>query len=421
MPYSFVQYSASGSNAQFAITFPYINRDHVEVSIDGVEDAAFTFVSDTIIQTSTTPSALAVVDVRRVTPKATPAVDFSDSSVLTAGNLDILATQFLYLAQEAEDAVATSLQLSSDGTYDADNHRISMVQPPVNDYDAVPKIYADAIIGEAETAAAAAATAAVTPIATAAAASASAASTSASAASTSASTASTGASTASTSASAASTSATAAAASATAAAGSATTASTQASNASASATAAAATASTLSGLAGLSGTGLIVRTGSGTSDVRTITGTAGEVSVADGNGVSANPTISLPATMTLGTKALQNGRYQNPQAVVNALGSITGTNNVDLTSGSVITATLTGNTTLVFGNNSSYAASGVYQSWLVVVNKSTFTLTLQRSSGNSVTWDESGAPTLTNSKAHHFMLYTTDGGATVRAVWMGGF
>lgn len=58
----------------------------------------------------------------------------------------------------------------------------------------------------------------------------------------------------------------------------------------------------LAGLAGLSGTGLIAQTGAGTFAERTITGTANEISVADGNGVSANPTLSLPATIDMGGK-----------------------------------------------------------------------------------------------------------------------
>lgn len=48
--------------------------------------------------------------------------------------------------------------------------------------------------------------------------------------------------------------------------------------------------------------GVVVRTALNTTSARTITGTANEVSVADGNGVSANPTISLPADISLAGK-----------------------------------------------------------------------------------------------------------------------
>lgn len=46
------------------------------------------------------------------------------------------------------------------------------------------------------------------------------------------------------------------------------------------------------------GTGLLVKTATGAYTVRTITGTATEVDVTDGNGVSGNPTIGLPTVIS---------------------------------------------------------------------------------------------------------------------------
>lgn len=51
-------------------------------------------------------------------------------------------------------------------------------------------------------------------------------------------------------------------------------------------------------LAGLSGTGVIAKTGAGTMAERTVTGTANEIDVANGNGVSGNPTLSLAAAVS---------------------------------------------------------------------------------------------------------------------------
>jgi len=50
-------------------------------------------------------------------------------------------------------------------------------------------------------------------------------------------------------------------------------------------------------LAGLS-TGIISITGTGTAAVRTITGTANEITVTDGNGVAGDPIISFPTAVT---------------------------------------------------------------------------------------------------------------------------
>lgn len=56
------------------------------------------------------------------------------------------------------------------------------------------------------------------------------------------------------------------------------------------------------GMADPGANGIMVRTALDTSTARTITGTSNEISVADGTGVSGNPTLSLPSTIDLGGK-----------------------------------------------------------------------------------------------------------------------
>lgn len=51
----------------------------------------------------------------------------------------------------------------------------------------------------------------------------------------------------------------------------------------------------LTALAGVASAGMLARTGAGTAAARTITGTPGEIDVANGDAVSGNPTLSLPA------------------------------------------------------------------------------------------------------------------------------
>lgn len=58
----------------------------------------------------------------------------------------------------------------------------------------------------------------------------------------------------------------------------------------------------LTALAALATTGVMARTAANTYTMRTVTGTANEVTVTNGDGVSGNPTISLPATIDLGGK-----------------------------------------------------------------------------------------------------------------------
>lgn len=70
----------------------------------------------------------------------------------------------------------------------------------------------------------------------------------------------------------------------------------------------------LTAIAGLSSTGIIARTGAGTASVRTITGQANKIVVADGDGVAGNPTLTIGTdivTLT-DTQALSNKTLTSP-------------------------------------------------------------------------------------------------------------
>ena len=71
-------------------------------------------------------------------------------------------------------------------------------------------------------------------------------------------------------------------------------------------------ANDLAALEGLSGTGLVARTASETYVERTITGTANEITVADGSGAGGNPTLSLPAALTFTGKTITGGTFSSP-------------------------------------------------------------------------------------------------------------
>lgn len=65
----------------------------------------------------------------------------------------------------------------------------------------------------------------------------------------------------------------------------------------------------LAALAANATNGLWARTGAGTGSARTITGTANEITVTNGDGVSGNPTASLPAALTFTGKTITGGAY----------------------------------------------------------------------------------------------------------------
>ena len=58
--------------------------------------------------------------------------------------------------------------------------------------------------------------------------------------------------------------------------------------------------------------GMLARTALNTTTARTITGTANEITVTDGNGLSGNPTLSLPSGLTFTGKTITGGTYATP-------------------------------------------------------------------------------------------------------------
>lgn len=69
--------------------------------------------------------------------------------------------------------------------------------------------------------------------------------------------------------------------------------------------------STLNAFAAYNTNGLLTQTAADTFTGRTLTGTSNEVTVTNGNGVSGNPTVSLPSALTLTGKTITGGTFSN--------------------------------------------------------------------------------------------------------------
>ena len=59
------------------------------------------------------------------------------------------------------------------------------------------------------------------------------------------------------------------------------------------------------------GNGMIAHAGSGAAEPRTITGTSNQITLANGDGVSGNPTISIPDAITFTGKTITGGTYSS--------------------------------------------------------------------------------------------------------------
>lgn len=119
--------------------------------------------------------------------------------------------------------------------------------------------------------------------------------------------------------------------------------------------------SDLNALASNSTNGLWARTGSGTGTARTITGTSNEITVTNGDGVSGNPTLSLPSTIA-GNRTF-SGNLTFSKAVISTVVTLTDAANIatDASLSNRFKVTLGGNRTLDAPTNPTDGQQIVYE------------------------------------------------------------
>jgi len=100
-------YAADGTTQIFAVTFPFISRTHVSVTVAGVA-ATFSFNNDSqIVIASPTVSNGNEVIIKRTSSDTVRLVDYVDGSNLTEADLDLDSKQAFFMAQEALDETIT--------------------------------------------------------------------------------------------------------------------------------------------------------------------------------------------------------------------------------------------------------------------------------------------------------------------------
>lgn len=147
--------------------------------------------------------------------------------------------------------------------------------------------------------------------------------------------------------------------------------------------------SDLNALATNTSNGLWARTSTGAGSVRTITGTTNEITVTNGDGVSGNPTLSLPTTIDLGNKTsfeIPNGAAPT----VDAVGEIAVDNNAWAASrGTLILYDGTAETRTVNVLSSDSPSDGQIPKWNA---DGTITWENDNNSGSATAWDAIADP-----------------------------
>lgn len=114
---------------------------------------------------------------------------------------------------------------------------------------------------------------------------------------------------------------------------------------------------------------------------------------------------TLSGTMSAADNIIDQPKLQDYSETVNARGSISGAQTIDLELGNVVTATITGATTFTFSNPPASGSAGSFT--LIVTNPST-NITWPA----AVDWAGGSAPTLTGTGVDILTFLTTDGGTT---------
>jgi hypothetical protein len=127
----------------------------------------------------------------------------------------------------------------------------------------------------------------------------------------------------------------------------------------------------------LPSSGIVVSDGTNNLISRTLTGTANEITVTNGTGVSANPTLSLPSSITFTGKTITGGTFASPTFTTPVLGTPSSGVITNCTGSPTLTAPILG--TPASGNISNCTGSPTLTNLTVTtINSQTFDQLYQR-------------------------------------------
>jgi hypothetical protein len=99
MGLSFDTYIGNGSTTQFAVTFGYLDKTHVQATVSAAA-TGFTWINASLIQFGPAPAAGAKIRIYRETPITAPLQTITDGSTIYGSDLNSVILQNLYASQE---------------------------------------------------------------------------------------------------------------------------------------------------------------------------------------------------------------------------------------------------------------------------------------------------------------------------------
>lgn len=117
-----------GSTDTIPVTFPYILKAHVKVTLDGVLTENFSWLNDSTVKMDVMPANGVVGRVRRETPSGDLIGLYESPSILAGRQLNDSFKQILFIAQEAYDVGGITLQQLNDAVDYVNNQSAAVAE-----------------------------------------------------------------------------------------------------------------------------------------------------------------------------------------------------------------------------------------------------------------------------------------------------
>jgi parallel beta-helix repeat protein len=141
-------YTGNGSTTLYSLSFLYLDKTDVKVTLNEVPTTAFIFVNESTIQFTTAPGAGVTIRIYRETDDTAPVSVFSPGSSIKADDLNEGFEQILYVAQETSNNSVAKYEPEVFDNLDFNGFKGINVANPTNPQDTATKDYVDQRYGD---------------------------------------------------------------------------------------------------------------------------------------------------------------------------------------------------------------------------------------------------------------------------------